>query len=431
MGKPDHAEREHATWSASASEGNWACAGRIALTKDLPEDTNPAADWGTVCHEISEICLREGREAVEFIGETRKGKKFEFEVDDEMAETAQHYVDYVRKRVIDAAPAKINPATLLKIEQKFSLIDLDPPFDAGGTADAVIWNPTALDLEVIDLKTGRGVVVEALGNKQGRTYALGAMLANPQWKARTITVTIVQSRAPHKDGRIRSETFSTADLVEWTSELMQAMRSSRQALDEKSTMPEAAWAAKHLTAGHHCEKTFCKAAGFCPAYQQKALDEAGVWLDDLNQPRLANAPEALDPEALAQKLDMLDMIEAWCNAVRRYAHAQAESGLAIPGYQLVEKIGNRAWKPDVTPGQIAALLKAAGKDPDAAFQPPKPSSPAQVEKAGGVKIKSAIADLIERPVRGTNLVAADKTSRPAVQSSAEKHLQPLDADLFG
>lgn len=431
MSKPDHAAREHATWSASASEGNWACAGRLALTMDLPEDTNPAADWGTVCHEISETCLREGREAVEFSGEMRKGKKFEFEVDDEMVETAQHYVDYVRKRVVEAAPPKVNPASLLKIEQKFSLADLDPPFDAGGTADAVIWNPTTLDLEVIDLKTGRGVVVEAKGNKQGRTYALGAMLANPQWKARTITVTIVQARAPHKDGRIRSETFSTADLVEWTAELIAAMKRSRAALDEKTTMPDAAWSAKHLTAGQHCEKTFCKAAGFCPAYERKALDEAGVWLDDLDQPRMSNTPDSLSTEALAQKLDMLDMIEAWCNAVRRYAHTQAESGIQIPGYQLVEKIGNRAWKADVTPEQVAQMLAAAGKDPDAAYQPPKPSSPAQVEKAGGVKIKSAIADLVERPVRGTNLVAADKTTRPAVQSSAEKFLQPLDAGMFG
>jgi hypothetical protein len=80
-------------------------------------------------------------------------------------------------------------------------------------------------LEVVDLKGGRGVVVEVKGNPQLRTYALGAMLANPGIDVSHVQVTIVQPRAPHKDGRIRSERFHVADLVEWTAELMAAMAS--------------------------------------------------------------------------------------------------------------------------------------------------------------------------------------------------------------
>lgn len=424
----DHSAREHATWSASSTDRNWQCSGALALTMDLPETTNEAADWGTACHQIAEKCLREGKQAVEFIGTTEKAKKYEFEVDDEMADTAQVYIDYVRTQAVAAAPKGANPADLLHIEQHFSLASLKPPFDAGGTADAVIWSPEDKLLHIVDLKGGRGVVLEAAGNPQLRTYALGAMLANPQWKAVRIKVTIVQPRAPHKDGRIRSEEFHVADLVEWTTALKIAMDKAEIARLTRPCEPPAVWAAKYLNAGDHCR--FCKAAGFCPALEQKALDAAGVWFDDLDKPHLANSPDSMDPSKLAATLDLLGMIGEWANAVRALAHAQAESAIEIPGYQLVEKIGIRAWKADVTAEKVASLLVAAGKDPGAAYQPPKPSSPAQVEKVLGAKNKSALTGLIERPVHGTNLVAVSKTSRPAATPAVHKHLSNLDANIF-
>lgn len=413
-----HADREHATWSASATERNWNCPGALALTMDLPESTSEAADWGTCCHQIAEQCLRHGKEAVEFIGTTQKGKKFEFEVDDEMAETAQVYVDFVRKLSWGADLSDLP----IMIEQRFSLESLKPPFEAGGTADAVIHDPSTRSLDVVDLKGGRGVAVDATENKQLRTYALGAMLANPGLKVDTITVTIVQPRAPHKDGRIRSETFHVADLVEWTGELLEAMERSHYALQMRLNydgMPEAAWSAQFLKPGPWCSKTFCKAQGFCPALQQKALDAAGVWFDDLDKPRLANAPDAMSPEALAQALDAADVIEGWINAVRAYAHAQAEMGVTIPDYMLVEKIGRRRWK-DETGAE--AKLKALVDEP----YTKKLVSPAQAEKLLGKKRAGEIADLIEKPVTGTNLVHVGKTTRPAVKPAVEKHFSILD-----
>ncbi len=194
----DHGARDHAQWSASATERNWACPGALALTDGLPETTSEAADWGTCAHMIAEKCLADGVSASEFVGTTQKGKKYEFEVDDEMADTAQVYVDFVRKSAIEAAPKNANPASLLKIGQHFTLASLNPPFEAGGTADAVIYYPTEKKLHVVDLKGGRGHVVEVVGNPQLRTYALGAMLANPELAVEQVTVTIVQPRAPHK-----------------------------------------------------------------------------------------------------------------------------------------------------------------------------------------------------------------------------------------
>jgi len=400
---------------------------------DLPETTNPAADWGTCAHEIAEMCLRDGTDAGAYLGTARKGKEHEFEVDDEMAETAQMYVDYVRKRMADYK-TETGGNAIIFVEERFSLASLKPPFEAGGTADCVLIFPLWKMMEVIDLKGGRGVVVEAKGNPQGRSYGLGALLKHQSAKVRTIMVTIVQPRAGHKDGRIRSEQIDITDLMEWTTDLTSAMHRSADALkwrqrteptgDHRQPMSDAEWSATFLKAGDHCK--FCKAAGFCPALEQKALDAAGVWFDDLDQPRISNSPDAMSPEKLASSLNMLDMIGDWINAVRAYAHSQAESGVAIPGFQLVDKIGNRAWKADVTPEAISAMLAEKGKDPEAAFAPRKPASPAQVEKALGAKHKTAIADLVERPARGTNLVAVDKTTRPAATPGAHKHFDILD-----
>lgn len=416
----EHATRDHATWSASATERNWQCPGALALTMDLPERSSEVADWGTACHQVAEKCLRTRKDAVDFIGTTEKGKEHSFEVDDEMAETAQTYVDYVLGEWL------YQPLRVLHIEQKFSLAALNPPFEAGGTADAVVYKPDEKNLEVIDLKGGRGHVVEVVGNPQLRTYALGAMLANPGLDVSTITVTIVQPRAPHKSGRIRSETFHVADLLEWTGDLLAAMKRSKAAIDS-AIASKAEWNSTFLNAGSWCK--FCKAAGFCPALQQKAYDAAGVWFDDLDKPRLANSPDAMSPEAIAQALDAADMIGDWINAVRAYAHAQAESGAEIPGYILVPKEGREKWVDDGAAVQAANAAIKAGLDGDKVYNPPKVRTPKQIRDAlakAKLAMPEALVGLSAKPTQGTNLVAADKTTRQAVEPAVNKFFDKID-----
>ena len=419
----NHADRDHATWSASASSRNFKCSGALALTMNLPETTSEAADWGTCCHQISERCLRDGGDADRFIGTTEKGKKYSFEVDEEMAETAQVYVDYVRQRVNFAGDHDA-PATLW-IEQRFSLNDLNPPFDAGGTGDAVIYNHYGKALEIVDLKGGRGVVVAARNNSQGRTYALGAILANKGLDVQKVTVTIVQPRAAHKDGRIRSETFHVVDLLEWTADMMAAMKRSREALDRKADMPTAAWAATYLCPGDHCRDTFCKAAATCPALAQKALDAAGVFFDPItDEPKLANAPDSGSPEDRAKRLDMLDLIEDWIKQVRAHEHRMAELGQPAPGYGLVEKTGREKWADDAEE-KVREIVTKAGLAEDKWLNPGKLRTPKQVRDAiKKAKIDADLSGLSITPSGGTNLVRLDTTSR-AVVSPVNQHFTAI------
>lgn len=418
----DHGARAHATWSASATARNWGCAGALALAqrKTTPDKENLAAAWGTACHQLSEKCLRANTDAIAYVGTTEKTKEHEFEVDEELAVTAQVYIDYVRAQIA------ANPGATLKIEQHFSLASLNPPFDAGGTGDAVLYYPATKTIEVVDLKGGRGVIVEVDGNKQLRTYALGAMLANTGLDVQRVKSTVVQPRANHKDGVIRSEEYHVADLMEWTADLVDAMRRSAQAMADFDKGPRAAWNAMHLNAGDHCK--FCPVAGSCPALEQRALDAAGVWFDDLDKPQISNSkqPDSMSPEQLSKTLDMLDMIDEWCNAVRAHAHQLAESGVAIPEYQLTEKIGHRKWKnKDEEDKVLEALFVQADLTVEEATTR-KLKSPAQVEKVLGAKRKHLIAGLVERPVTGTNLVRSTKTTRAAVPPSVNKHFSVIE-----
>ena len=417
----DHGTRDHSTWSASATARNWHCAGALTLAQFAPQGKESIhSARGTACHQIAEKCLRTDKDAIDFLGTVEKTKEHEIEIDEELVNSAQEYVDYCRKRIADYERETGRSDAQFWIEERFSLAALDTPFDAGGTGDFVLYFPAWFLVEIVDLKNGMGVV-DVNENKQLRTYGLGAMLKHPDLDVETVKVTIVQPRAPHKDGRIRSETFHVSDLIEWTAELLDAMGRSKQAQDEYKAastnsvlMDE--WVEKWLRPG---KCTFCPVEGNCPKLRKEAIEKAHIWFDELDQPRLANSALDTSPEAIARDLDMFDMIEAWIKARRAYAHDQAENGVAIPGYQLAEKIGNRKWADEA---QAAAWLGDAGFSDDQKYNK-KLVSPAQADKLLGAKRKDQIVHLVTREVTGTNLVASNKTSRPPAKSKAEQFLE--------
>lgn len=426
-------------WAASATARNVQCPGALALTRFSPEKTSIHADMGTAVHQIAEKCLRTGVDAETFIGTVEKAKAHDIEIDDELANSAQMYVDYCRALIADSA-FKMSEHW---IEERLTLADLDPPFDAGGTGDFVFYDAGLL--EIVDLKNGVGVV-DAKENPQLRTYALGALLAHTGLDVFSVKVTIVQPRAffpdpsaemlrqtdgswVSADGRywisanrcIRSETFTVAELIDWTADLLAAMKRSKQAIDEFDAAGENSvlldeWRDKWLRPGC-C--TFCPVEGTCPALKRDALSVAAIWFDDADQPRLGNSALDTSPEALGRDLDMIPMLEDWIKARRSYAHTLAEQGTTIPGYQLVDKIGNRKW---IDEAAVMAAMIGAGFEADQLYTK-KPISPAQADKLLGAKRKALIEPFVERPITGTNLVSTAKTTRPPAKTVAERFFE--------
>lgn len=436
-----HADRLHSHWSASSTARNWTCAGALAMaTLADAEVESIHAARGTAAHTISEACLRDpAKEPEDFEDAIVKTKGHKIQIDGELIASAEMYVDYVRGLNADD----------LWIEKKFSLAALDPPFEAGGTVDAAAIFYHLRLIEIIDLKNGMDVV-EVNGNKQARTYALTALLnldpalaSNIDW----IKVTIVQPRASHEDGRIRSETFHVADLLDWAYELLQAMNRAKVAWDAfhtlNGTRPEfLAWADHFLTPGN-C--TFCPAEGICPTLKKQALSvipqSAAEWFEDPDAPLpdLTIPPTLTDAE-LEYLLNGLDMLEAWAKAVRSLAHSRAERGAQFNDWMLVEKIGRRAYVDKAAP-DLADKIRAAVLEVDPALEltadqilsEPKPRSLAQLENIPGVgpKVKKALqkleGKLWHKPITGTNLVQKDKTERPAVGSIAQRNFETPEA----
>ena len=418
-----HHTRDHEEWSASSTAANWTCSGRIAMCTLVDEEKESEhAARGTAAHTVAERCLRQNVEAVAFLGETIQTKQHEIEIDQELVDSAQMHVDYVKS--LSRAP---EDRTF--VEQKFSLAKLDPPFGAGGTCDAIVLH--ADSLEVVDLKNGMGVV-SVNENKQLRTYALCALLNTPDASGvKTVISTIVQPRAPHKDGRIRSEAYHVADLIDWTVDLLARMKRSKQALTEFEALGGSRvkfdeWAETWLQTGA-C--TFCPAEGICPKRRKEALsimsDTAQKWFEEPTSEApltVGNAPDIASPEELAHWLDGFEALEEWVKAVRGYAHSAAERGVAIPGYVLADKIGNRKWLDEIKASEGLAALGFGEKQ---IFES-KMRSPAQMEKILGAKRKAEIEPLVHRPITGTNLVSADKTTRPAAKGLTERHHEKLE-----
>ncbi len=425
-----HHVRAHAQWAASATARNVVCPGAIAMATLCEARESEAAAWGTACHQISERCLRVSVDAISFLGMIEKSGKFEFTIDEEMAATSQAYVDYCHNREVEYWN-ETGDRPPRWVEHKLSLASLDPPLDAGGTGDFIVYFPRWRLLEVVDLKGGRGVVVDVKGNPQGRTYAIGALLALPEMAIERVRVTIVQPRVG--DGAPKHDDFHVADLLDWTVDLLAAMRRSKQALDQFATLGGNRtafdfWAERWLATG---QCIFCDAKAICPKFRAEALAVAGSiakkWFEEpATAPlEIGNAPALASPEELAHWLDGLEALEDWIKAVRGHAHAEAERGTAIPGYQLVDKIGNRAW---IDETKASEGLMALGLSEKEIFES-KMRSPSQLEKQLGER-KSALAalegKLWEKPIRGTNLVSCDKTSRSAAKTKPERHHEKLE-----
>jgi len=387
-----HEHRAHATLGASSSHRWMNCPGSIRLSEGAPSRSSRYADEGTAAHQLAERCLQlraadTARAAYAFIGEVEHVRGEPWPVTEEMAEAVQLFLSTVRNAM--------QPGDTLLAEQRFDLSAVHPGMY--GTNDACVLSPARGLLHVLDYKHGKGHAVEAVGNPQLRYYGLGALMHLKVAGIHTISLTIVQPRAPHRDGPVRTETISVLDLLEWTADL--------KAAAIRTTAPDAP-----VKAGEWC--TFCPAAGFCPALRDKALESA---LADFGGATITvpSDPAVLQPPDLARLLDAADLVDEWLGAVRAYALHLAESGETVPGYKLVPKRATRKWREeDSTPQALSAL----GLTPD---QTHKRSllSPAQIEKLLPKEKRAALDGLVVKESSGVNLVK-DSDPRGAKAPSA-------------
>lgn len=410
-GKPEpHTQRAHAKLAPSASHRWIECPGSVRLSEGIESKSSVYAAEGTAAHELAAHCLDTGADAeayaervIDIAGDGPatiflmpgsplvEGQRFI--VDEEMIESVQLYLDYVRERV-----AVAGDGYELDVEQRLDMRHVHP--EIWGTGDTVLYSLQNATLEIVDLKYGKGVSVDVEANPQLLTYALGAVRRYHNRGVDTVRVTVVQPRAPHADGPVRTYEIDVLDVMDFELDLIDHAKATEA--------PDAP-----LAAGEWCR--FCPALPTCPTARERALAAALAEFAPQDGAPTLMKPEQLTDEQLADVLGEADMLNTWIKSVQQHAHDQATAGRCPPGYKLVAKRATRKWKLEEDEVR-AKLLVDFDLTEEEILTEPSLKSPAQVEKVTGKKGFGAIeGELVAKVSSGTNLVPVTD-SRPAVKA---------------
>ncbi|WP_438435437.1 DUF2800 domain-containing protein [Gorillibacterium sp. sgz500922] len=387
MTAPAHAERAHALLGASKASQWINCPPSARLQEGVPDKRSEYADEGTAAHELSELflrrrltpCNRATRSQLDMaVADFQAGNSY---YGPEMEDSVGYYVEAVEERFMEAK-ARSSDAVIL-FEERLDFSEWVP--DGYGTGDVVLISDGIM--EVIDLKYGKGVPVNAVGNPQLRLYALGAWTGfSFLYDIREVRMTIVQPRLDS----ISTDSMTVEELLAWAEEVVRPAAALADAGEGE------------FQAGGHCR--FCKVKASCRARADANLAALAYEFKD---------PALLTLEEIGSILIIAEQLQAWAKDVQDFAYDQATSGRSIPGWKLVEGRSNRA----ITNTEVAwKVLEENKLEPDKFLKPRELLGIKELEKRiGKKKLAELIGDLIIKP-QGKPVLAVETDQRPALNS---------------
>lgn len=381
----EHEKRAHALLSASGA-GRWMnCTPSARLEEEYGEnETSVYAREGTIAHEISELFIR--KDILHNIGlqdfESRLDELMNDELyRDEMLDYVGFYTDYCAGQYQEALSR--NRYTIMEIEQRLDLRAFVK--ESFGTADCVVISDGLM--EVIDLKYGKGVAVEAEWNKQLMLYGLGALRKyDAEYDIKEVMLTIVQPRLDN----VSSWRISAKELYQWA---------------EKELKPKAELAYEgkgELQSGEWCR--FCSVKSRCRRLYDDQMEIAKY---EFNGPVLLSDEEISDIVLRAKKFT------EWVGAIVEYAQSKSvKDGKQWPHLKLVEGISRRKWA-DEEKAAEDILSRCPTLSPDEVFiMKVKPIT--AIEKLVGKKgFAEKLSDIVVRP-QGNPTLVPDSDKRPAM-----------------
>ncbi len=316
---------EHAFLSASSAYRWLNCTLSPTLESGIPDTLSGYAEEGVLAHEIAETMLKRSigdiseEEFKRVIKELKEHESFY----EGMLEEVKIYTDYC-----------LSKDGKIYIEYPLDLSVYVP--EGFGTADCVIvYNH---QIEVVDLKFGKGVEVSPKDNPQLMLYGLGALEAFDYiYDIEEVIMSVAQIRLHD----VESYTMKAEDLRKWGEEVVKPKA-------------QLAFAGKGKTkAGEWC--VFCKARDRCKTRSQYLLESYEKYKEN----------EELKPEEIAEILEKAKDIKTWLSDVEKYALDLALKGTDIPGFKVVEGRSNRLI---VDPDALAKVLINLGYNEQEIFE---------------------------------------------------------------
>ncbi len=347
------------------------------MVAQFPEEESEATRDGEASHWLGETLIQMGV-AMHVTPSVRDGLVGQAApngviISDEMFEAAWEYANDVVREV------KKYPGAIWAVEQQLKAPRIHA--ESFGTTDAYLYVPTDNRLIVWDYKYGHKIV-EAFENWQGINYVAGLFeLLNIDGLADQtlrVDIRIVQPRAFHRDGAIRSWKFLGSDI---RSHINQLSNAAHEALSENA----------RTRSGEHC--IYCNARHACPA----ALDAGLGMYEAVNKP----IPAELTPEQLGTQLAIVKRARKQLGYLESGYEEQLKSlirgGTAVAGWSVEQGVGKRQWSKSTD--EILKLGDLMGID---LREPVKAISPAQAEKKG--IDATVVAAYVERRQTGLKVV---------------------------
>lgn len=305
----------HARFSPSSGKRYLSCPPSLRLEEQFEDEQSPYAAEGSAGHAMAEYLINKHLK-----------KRTRHPVSDyyteELMEAVEEYASYCIGQIEQARAVCGSP--FISVEQKVSLEEhIEGCF---GTADMVIV--TDGKLQIIDLKLGKGVVVDAEENIQLMIYGQGVLdMVSALYDISTVELTIVQPRLEH----FSTWEISADDLRKWTAEVLEP--GARMALAGEG----------EYKAGDHCR--FCRARFKCRARADEYLK--------LAQAEFAEPPLMSDEE-IAEVLKKADALKRWAEEIYTYAQNEAVvNHKEWPGFKLVLGRSNRKYTDETDAAEAA------------------------------------------------------------------------------
>jgi len=341
----------------------------LGLLNEMESDEPEYRTMGSTAHEAAYTALTNGEEAWELIGRTF-GKH---EVDLEMSQAIQVYLDECLRVVTE------NPGGQVYNEFGIDYPEFHELFY--GTLDRGYVSGNKMFIR--DFKFGQGIAIDIEWNPQIMYYAFGLLRHHPE--VDVVDLGIVQPRAFHEDGPIRTWETSAESIRSWAEEkLKPAMELT--ALDND------------LLPGPHCR--FCPAKLVCPV--MVSLFGAAMQADP-------NQVINLSMANLSLSYNQVQAVKSYCKALETEMLRRLMKSEKSEFAKLVNKKADRVWKD----GAKEEFVNKYGRE---AFTEPSLKSPAQMEKMGE-GAKELVKSWAFTPQTGFTVARRDDKRREVVATN--------------